>query len=304
MNWFYGILSLFFGKLMPISGTVKRLLMGHHRSLPLTKSAFLAMVLMLGMSDLAWGQTTKTASTGNWGTAATWSPSGVPAANDPVVIPQGVTLTVDISNASCASVAINSTSASNGTATLQFNSGSVLSVSGNITLGTTGTKTGSLVMSNGGTLKLGGAFNATNIGTLTIGTGTFEYNGAAQTIYATAYNNLTFSGSGAKSITTGTAVGRLLSITGTATASIGAGLNIAVDSLSLGGNGTVNVTWGSTTATTITMTAATWHQRRHRHGRRSGFPDHPRTGDARAGGPGRAGDASAPRAQMSSPVSD
>lgn len=38
---------------------------------------------------------TKTASTGNWNTSGTWSPSGVPSSGDSVVIPAGVTVTVN-----------------------------------------------------------------------------------------------------------------------------------------------------------------------------------------------------------------
>lgn len=38
---------------------------------------------------------TKTAATGNWGTAGTWTPSGVPGADDKVCVPAGVTVTVD-----------------------------------------------------------------------------------------------------------------------------------------------------------------------------------------------------------------
>ncbi|MEO7045113.1 MAG: hypothetical protein ABI091_07365, partial [Ferruginibacter sp.] len=47
---------------------------------------------------------TKTGSTGSWNTAATWSPAGVPAAGDDVVI--NGTVTLDI-NTSCASLTIN-----------------------------------------------------------------------------------------------------------------------------------------------------------------------------------------------------
>jgi hypothetical protein len=90
-------------------------------------------------------------------------------------------------------------------------------------------------------------------GTFTPGTGTVVYSAAGnQTIGAFTYNNLTLSGSGTKTTPSGTSVTRLLSISGTAKDSIPAGLNLSIDSLSLGGNGTVNSTWGSTSATTAT----------------------------------------------------
>lgn len=45
----------------------------------------------------ATGTATKTASTGNWNTAGTWTPSGVPGAGARVTIPNGVTVTYDLS---------------------------------------------------------------------------------------------------------------------------------------------------------------------------------------------------------------
>ena len=138
----------------------------------------------------------KTAVGGNWSASASWSPAGVPVSTDAVTIPNGVNITVDVSNATCASVAVNN-GVANGTGTLQFNSGSVLTVSGGVTLGSSGLKVGNLTMTFGGTLKIGTSLTVSN-GTFTPGIGTVEYNGTAQTIYATAYNNLTLSGSGTK----------------------------------------------------------------------------------------------------------
>ena len=60
-----------------------------------------------------------------------------------------------------------------------------------------------------------------------------------QTVSAETYGNLIFSGSGEKSMATGTSVSGNLSIapTGTAKASVGTGLNLSVGSLTLGGLG-------------------------------------------------------------------
>ena len=104
-----------------------------------------------------------------------------------------------------------------------------------------------------GTLLVGGTSNfPTNFNTFTNTGGTVNYdNAGAQNVTAKAYNNLIFSGSGAKSIVTGTSVTGNLSITG-ATASVGAGLNISVGTLTLGGSGVINGTWGSSTATSAT----------------------------------------------------
>ena len=108
-----------------------------------------------------------------------------------------------------------------------------LSGSGNISLGS-------------GSHSIGG--NCTNNGTSTAGTGTVTYGGSAQTVCAWNYNNLTFSGSGAKSMDTGTLVSGNLSIAGTATASVTAGQNLSVGTLTLGGLGRINGTWGSTSS--------------------------------------------------------
>ena len=109
-----------------------------------------------------------------------------------------------------------------------------------------------------GTLRVGGATWASNYsGAITepVG-GTIEYYALGnQTVNNVNYpGNLTLMGSGAKSITTGTSVTGNLSIapTGSATASIAARQTIKVGTLTLGGNGAVNGTWGSTTATTAT----------------------------------------------------
>jgi hypothetical protein len=74
---------------------------------------------------------------------------------------------------------------------------------------------------NGGSslLKIGGSVSGTG-GTFTAGTGTVEYFAAgAQTLAGVIYNNLTLSGSGIKT-TTGATVNGILSMEGTATASV------------------------------------------------------------------------------------
>lgn len=146
-----------------------------------------------------------------------------------------------------------------GTATLNGNvNGGALTINGaggTLNLGTglthtfTSTWTRTAGTLNGGSslLKIGGSVSGAG-GTFTAGTGAVEWNAAgAQTTAAVAYNNLIFSGNGAKSIATGTSVTGNLSISG-ASASIGAGLNISVGSLTLGGLKKINGTWGSTTS--------------------------------------------------------
>ena len=66
----------------------------------------IAVMLFITSSVIA---ETKTAQTGerNWNTAGTWSPSGVPDADDQVVIPDGAIITVD-ATASIESINVNS----------------------------------------------------------------------------------------------------------------------------------------------------------------------------------------------------
>jgi hypothetical protein len=147
-----------------------------------------------------------------------------------------------------------------------------LTNTGTINLGSTGSITGSITNNAGGTVNItnSGALsnfdNATatsllnisdltppSFATLTVTTpgNTVEYSGQGdQTVKSTTYSNLVFSGSGNKSISMSSgstlATGNL-SITETAKASI-TGQNLAVNSLSLGGFGKINGTWGSSSS--------------------------------------------------------
>ncbi|MEI6393764.1 MAG: YDG domain-containing protein [Verrucomicrobiota bacterium] len=111
---------------------------------------------------------------------------------------------------------------------------------------------GTFTLANGATLLVGGSANfPTTYSTFTLGaTSTVNYDYAGnQTVSARAYaGNVIFSGSGVKTIATGTSVTGNLSIapSGAATALVGNGLTINVGSLTLGGLGRINGTWGST----------------------------------------------------------
>ncbi|MCX6879487.1 MAG: hypothetical protein NTW21_37640 [Verrucomicrobia bacterium] len=125
-----------------------------------------------------------------------------------------------------------------------------LNVSGVVTCGTTACE---ITFSDAGSLNLGfvGTVFTSKL-TFTPATSTVTYNGAGnQIIGAFTYNNLVFSGSGVKSMATGTVVfgNQSIAPTGTATASVGAGLNLLVNSLTLGGTPQSSGTWGSTSST-------------------------------------------------------
>ena len=110
-----------------------------------------------------------------------------------------------------------------------------------------------ITFSGAGTLNVGGSFTwATSAPTLSSATGTVNYNGAgAQTVLALAYNNLTLSGSGAKTMGTGISVTGKLTIapTGSAFASVANGAHLRVRGLTLGAVNQVNGTWGSSGST-------------------------------------------------------
>ncbi len=96
-------------------------------------------------------------------------------------------------------------------------------------------------------LSLAGTVTSGTGGTFTAGTGTVNYNNAtAQTIAAVTYNNLTFSGGGAKTMT-GATIGGTLDFEGTATTTFTG--TATANSLTFLGVTQSAGTWGSTTST-------------------------------------------------------
>ena len=112
-----------------------------------------------------------------------------------------------------------------------------LTNSGTITCATALSGTGRLT--NTGTLNIGTASAITTL-TATAAGNTVNYTGAGQTVKATSYYHLGFSGSGGKSVTGVTAIGGDFTISGTATCSM-------IANTLIGGNLTINtgttVTW-------------------------------------------------------------
>lgn len=119
---------------------------------------------------------------------------------------------------------------------LTINNGTV-TVAGDVYTVASTTTSAVITFTGTGLLKVGGLFfppvgtivgtgaTANGGGTFNQGTGTVEYNGAAQTVQAFAYSNLTLSGSGAKTMDNGTSVSGKLTIapTGSARARDGSG---------------------------------------------------------------------------------
>lgn len=127
---------------------------------------------------------------------------------------------------------------------------------GTLTVSTTIGGSGTLQQGAGATLNFGGTTISPTL-TATAAGNTVNYNGtAAQTVKATTYSNLILNGGGGstvKSMGSGIAVNGNLSIAPTvaAQASIVAGQNLVVNSLTLGGAPQVSGTWGSTSSSAV-----------------------------------------------------
>lgn len=160
----------------------------------------------------------KTASvTGNWNDTNTWGGAAVPVAGDTCSINTGITVTVDITNATCGSLTINTSGSGSGNATLTFaasgspalvittsggqsgatvigsasranQTGTITFVSGasmtttTLQLGATGTQSSVLTMTGGSTLTVGGA--------ITVGGSGSTWTPSTGTVVLTANNTL------------------------------------------------------------------------------------------------------------------
>lgn len=146
---------------------------------------------------------------------------------------------------------------------LRVISPAILYNNGTITATTALSGTGTLLQNAGSALNIGGSSDISTLKATGNGN-TVNYTAAAQTVKATTYYNLIFSGSGAKSMASGTTVSGNLSIapTGSAKASVGADLTLNVASLTLGGvlqtlHGTYGGTGSGATYVNPTYFAAT-----------------------------------------------
>ncbi|MDQ3846190.1 MAG: hypothetical protein M3342_19605, partial [Bacteroidota bacterium] len=131
-----------------------------------------------GLSSGLTAQTTFTDATVTISADRNWTDQPI-GENDDVVVINGKTLTINVSNAKCASIRLGTgTSSPNlGNGTLKFNANSQLTCTSDVTIGGSSYK-GSLDMSLGGILIIGGSFTAPNLNTFSAGTGTIEYNGS------------------------------------------------------------------------------------------------------------------------------
>src|ERR1035437_206461 len=126
-----------------------------------------------------------------------------------------------------------------------------INITGDITFSGTAAQA-QLTFTGAGNLNIAGTLSTG--GTFTRSTGTVNFNGGAQTVPAYAYFNVTFSGSGTKTMTAATTIAGDLTLSGTADATTVAALTIT-GNLEVG-NGTTFAT-GATNTFTLTVTGNT-----------------------------------------------
>ena len=145
------------------------------------KNILLVILLIFTFSTVQAATKTSTG-TGNWNTAGTWSPSGVPGIGDDVIIAATHTVTIDVNTNSLASLTIS------GTLTIgDNNTNRIVTVTGNITI-----NSGGIFQSAGN-----GGNDLTSAGNL-INNGTFDMNtaGDADVTFSSTAANQTVSGTG------------------------------------------------------------------------------------------------------------
>ena len=186
----------------------------------------------------------KTAKTGYWSKSDTWNPSGVPTSSDDIIIPDGVTVTMNKNY----TLDAGHTLTINGTGIIQFtkNGGNTLIINGTIIFNRTsassitgpneGNGKNSFILSKEATLITANTNGI--IGTncsiessrLTVqlnDTANYEFNGAAQSTTGLPknVNNITLSGSGIKTFVNSVNVNGTLSMEGTSTTSANSTIN-------------------------------------------------------------------------------
>ncbi len=196
----------------------------HLKTYKLSKSLIIGLLLLLvGVESVNGATIIVTSNNINWSALTGLNGGHLPTRSDSIVVTNDKILTVDIPDAVCGGMLLGVPgNKNNGDGTLTFSSSTSQLTLNNLTIGKNNTFYGTLNMANGGILKIGATItvkgdNGTN-NVWIPGPGRIEYNGSAnQTIYANVYNNLTLSGSGAKTIPTGTTIKGILSLEGTST---------------------------------------------------------------------------------------
>ncbi|POY39773.1 hypothetical protein C3L50_08045 [Flavobacterium alvei] len=154
-------------------------------------------------------------------------------------------INVDNGSLSASSISMSDSGNNNRDCILSVSTGTI-NVSGNITMNGS-TNRNQVTFTGAGTLNLGGTMTG---GGLTPSTGTVNYNNSGnQNIGNYSYNNLTLSGSGTKTFGVATTINNDFSIATNVIANLGTSLTHTAGTITLGGEGTVPGSWGSTSST-------------------------------------------------------
>ncbi|HLP20569.1 MAG TPA: hypothetical protein VK174_09725, partial [Chitinophagales bacterium] len=155
---------------------------------------FFLLLLAVGYNNDLQAATKTSAATGNWSAAATWSPSGVPAPGDDVIIRGGHVVTV---NGAYTCNNLDLGDATSGTTTLTVTVGNSLTINGAVRINPNNTASTYTLDAGAGTINMNGTFTSwstSGTNSIRVSTGTFNITPAI-TINA-ATQNVTFTGAG------------------------------------------------------------------------------------------------------------
>ena len=196
----------------------------------------------------------------NWSNAGNWSPAGVPAAGNTVVIGNTFSVNYDANSPNPSTLKVDGTLTINTgfllTLTGAFSGMGNVLVNGSVSTNSdititnmavngalTSTAAASVMsvtnLSGNGVISIVGSFIPT---IFTYGTSTVIYNGTNQNIRAGDYNNVTFSNSGAKSLSGTTNINGTLAVQGNATITCATNNLNLLGSVLYTGSGTINTT--------------------------------------------------------------
>jgi len=160
---------------------------------------FVCMMLVCVLASLmANAQKTATAS-GNWNNTATWGGSSIPTSSDDVTINNGVTVTVNVSNAQCKSITIGNTDVVGGITITGTNS---LTVTNDVTIGNLLDNTSGITIAVGGgtfscaSLTMANVTASNDLIALTVSTGVATVSGSLTMNGSAAENSVSITGAG------------------------------------------------------------------------------------------------------------
>ena len=175
----------------------------------------LSAIGIIGITSNSSAETKTSNQDGNWSTDGIWTPSGVPAAGDDVIIDDAHDVTVDV-NSTCLSLRLNTPTSFNGT-TLIVPTGITLTVNGDVNIDYSGSASGGtvLVLQGTATVTMTGNlnFNASSVNKsiFDMGSGASVLNiggnmvlGTEGTLASASGGSIVnFNGSGAQTLTMG-----------------------------------------------------------------------------------------------------